>query len=700
VIISVLVSGEANTNAAEDELSDLRADLNRIKQRILEPLLQPVPLETTRGLMASLRPDGSWPDIDYEDRTRSGWKTPTHLSRVNVLTRAYKSPGSELCGNQTLRQSVHSSLDYWLDHDFQNSNWWWNRIGVPKSLHPVLLLLEDELAEEQRDKGLKILSRAKIGMTGQNLVWVTEIVAVRAILEKDPELAATAYRRIVGEIRIATGEGIQPDFSFHQHGPCLYSHGYGAAFVADCSRIAAQVSGTRLAFPPEKVAVLSSLILDGSQWMARGGASDFGAEGREISRPGQNVRYLGTAAQNMLAVTTDRSQEFQQLAARAAGEEASPLVGNRHFWRSDMMVHHRPGYYTSARMFSRRIANTDQPCNSEGLKSHHIADGCNLVMRTGQEYDDIFPVWDWQKIPGTTVEQRPQLDGSPRRQGERMFVGGVSDGTYGLAAFDFSRDDLAARKSWFFFDDAYVCLGAGITCPTENSVVTTLNQCHLVGDVAVCEGGAIRRLARGSHDPERPAWVWHDQIAYFFLHPAQISLRNTTQQGSWQQIALRYSDSPISRDVFTLWIDHGTRPQDATYAYCVVPGTSLPEDTHLSPSAVTILANSPQLQAVRHENLNIAAMAFYETGSVNIRQDLTVGVSTPCLVLVREMPENMTISVSNPTNEEAAVIVEVTKRLQGEGVETAEGQIGSRITFNLPNGIYAGRSVTRSWKTE
>lgn len=699
-IISVLVAGTSNTNAAEDELSELRADLSKIKQRILKPLLQPVSATTARGLMASLRPDGSWPDIDYEDRTRSGWKTPSHLSRVSVLTRAYKSPGSELCGNQALRNSVHSSLDYWLDHDFQNSNWWWNRIGVPKSLHPVLLLLEDELAEGQRNKALKILSRASIGMTGQNLVWVTEIVAVRAILERDPELAATAYRRIAGEIRIATGEGIQPDFSFHQHGPCLYNHGYGAAFVADCSRIAAQVSDTRLAFPPEKVAVLSSLILDGSQWMARGGASDFGAEGREISRPGQSVRYLGTAAQNMLSVTTDRSQEFQQLAARAADEEAPPLVGNRHFWRSDMMVHHRSGYYTSARMFSRRIANTDQPCNSEGLKSHHIADGCNLVMRTGREYYDIFPVWDWQKIPGTTVEQRPQLDGSPRRQGERTFVGGVSDGTYGLAAFDFSRDDLAARKSWFFFDDEYVCLGAGITCPTENSIVTTLNQCHLVGDVAVCEDGVIRWLARESHDLVQPAWVWHDQIAYFFLQPAQISLRNATQQGSWQQIALRYSDSPISRDVFALWIDHGTRPQDATYAYCVIPGINLPADAPLASPAVTVLANTPQLQAVRHENQKIAAMAFYETGSANIRPDLTVGVDTPCLVLLRETPERMTISVSNPTNEEGTAIVEVSKRLRGEGVETSEGQIGSRITFNLPDGIFAGRSVTRSWKTE
>ena len=37
---------------------------------------------------------------------------------------------------------------------------------------------------------------------------------------------------------------------------------------------------------------------------------------------------------------------------------------------------------------------TSQPesGNSEGLKSLHLGDGVNLVMRTGNEYDDIMPV--------------------------------------------------------------------------------------------------------------------------------------------------------------------------------------------------------------------------------------------------------------------------------------------------------------------
>lgn len=673
--------------------------METIKRRILASWLESARGDEARRLVDTLRPDGSWPDVDYQDGTRSGWRTPRHLSHVATLVRAYKSPQSDLRGSDEVRRAVFSSLDYWLEHDFQNSNWWWNQIGVPRALAPILLATEDELSDSERRRGLEILKRAKIGMTGQNLVWVTEITALRGILENDAALVDAAYRRIADEIRVTTGEGIQPDFSFHQHGPCLYNHGYGAAFVSDCSRIATQVAGTSFAFPPKKIATLASLILDGSQWMARGSVCDFGAEGREISRRGQSARYLGEAARNMLDLPTGREDEFRALEARALDRPAPPLEGNRHFWRSDMMTHHRAGYYASARMFSRRIANTDHPCNDEGLLSHHLADGCNVVLRTGGEYDEIFPAWDWQKIPGTTAEQLPELTGSPRRQGERTFVGGVSDGTYGLAAVDFALDALTARKSWFFFDQEYVCLGAGITCRSENAVVTTVNQCRLEGGVRAAEAGEVRDLEQGTHDLGSPAWVLHDEIAYVFLAPAQVRLRNESQEGNWSLINRSYPKTPVSREVFTLWIEHGRRPAGATYAYLVAPGigaSSVAEYTAQLP--VDVLRNDAQTQAVWHKTLKIAGIAFYRAGRVEIRNDLSLAADTPCLVLLQERSGKLDVAVSNPKNEAATVSLEISGTLRGDGVEVLDNAARSRVTFDLPAGPHAGESTTRTFR--
>ena len=263
-----------------------------IRQRLLESAWKPVSAARARHLAGSLRSDGSWPDLDYLDQTSSAWATFGHLQRVMTLVQACKSPGSELQGDARIRTAALASLNCWLERDFRNPNWWWNEIGVPQTMVRILLALEDELSPDQRQRGLRILERARIGLTGQNLVWVTEITAARGILQGDRVLVGQAYRRIADGIRVTVGEGIQPDFSFHQHGACLYSHGYGAAFAIDCSRIAAHVAGTGVAFARETLATLTHLALDGSQWMARGSAADFGgrprdhAQGSERQLPG------------------------------------------------------------------------------------------------------------------------------------------------------------------------------------------------------------------------------------------------------------------------------------------------------------------------------------------------------------------------------------------------------------------------------
>ena len=638
-------------------------DLETLHSRLMTPLLVAPDAESVVKLIGSMQADGTWADIDYANKSRSAWPLPAHLSRLASIARAYRAPGP-LQGDGKVLAAAQKALDAWLRLDPQNPNWWWNQIGVPKSLLPILLLLDDQLTEQQRADGLKILRRAKIGMTGQNLVWVAEITAGRGLLEHDAELVAKAYQRIGKEIRIDLSEGIQPDYSFHQHGPCLYNHGYGAGFITDCSRIAANLDGTSMAFPQEKIDLLTHLVLDGTQWMTRGDATDFGAEGREITRKGQSTSHLLSAAGSLLelriypkntedashgrkppasatvfgsARKTGREEELRQLIARASGKkDAPPLIGNRHFWRADMMTHHRAGFYASARMHSRRLANTDGPANKEGLLSHHLADGCFVLMQTGKEYRDIFGVWDWQKIPGTTVQLKPELTGSPRRMGTTDFVGGVSDGTYGLAACDWERGKLSAKKSWFFFDDCVVCLGAGITATSDADVITTLNQCYLAGDVVLDDARDSTILSQGKHASKSAKWLWHDSVGYVFLEPADLHVENQTKSGSWHVSNRRYPDQAESSELFTAWLDHGVSPQGSSYAYAVVPGASRNEIAeYANRPPVQVLANREEVQAVACPALGLTGAAFYVPGVVEVRPGLSVAVDKPCLLLVR-----------------------------------------------------------------
>jgi hypothetical protein len=100
-------------------------------------------------------------------------------------------------------------LNYWLDNDFQCPNWWYPEIGVPQVLAPVMILIEVELAPDQFEKGIKILNRSAIGMTGQNKVWQSGNVLLRNLLLKNEDTIRLAATSIQEELVVSTGEGVQ-----------------------------------------------------------------------------------------------------------------------------------------------------------------------------------------------------------------------------------------------------------------------------------------------------------------------------------------------------------------------------------------------------------------------------------------------------------------------------------------------------------
>lgn len=687
-----MVAYPRNTVCASSAQPTMR-DLTTIREHILESIGGSSDAGQAAKLLASVKKDGTFSNVPYDDKGPGNWRATAHLSNVLALARWYVTLPPGIPKNQ-VKDALLRTIDFWLDKDPQNSNWWWNVIGVPGTLSQIYLLLDGELEGRRREKGIEIIARGKLSMTGANLADVVNISIRRGILERNLDLVSQAVGMITNEISITLKEGIQPDFSFYQHGNLLYNHGYGAVFLSNCSELANVVTGTALEFPREKIELVSRLILDGNQWMIRYGTKDYGATGRGISRISGNspsAGYLRPIAQKMLSLGTQHDPELRNLLSRLDGDSSVPIVGNRHFWRSDYMVHHRAEYFVSAKMFSNRLLNTDGPSNEEGLKSHHLSDGCTYIMKTGREYHDIFPVWDWQKIPGTTVQVTPSLTGRVNIQGTRPFAGGVSDGRYGCAAFDFERTGLFARKAWFFFDKEFVCLGAGIRCDSINPVITTMNQCFLNGDVTVSRKGSPQSLSRGNHLLNNLEWVYHDSIAYLFPDGEQVHLSNDAQSGSWWDINHILSKDTVTRDVFTLWIDHGASPKGSRYTYIVAPTLKLSEVArYYANSPVEIVSNDPGIQAVRHRTLGITGIVFYELRRLQIGKDIAVEVDHPCMLLIRESGGGLEVSASNPVNAGFRLSVKIWRSDASKDPNTPE-----TVIFDLPEDMYTGMSLTR-----
>ncbi len=637
-------------------------DLEAVRQRLVAEWATSADSGEAQKLLASQKEDGSWPDIDYDDPATTKWPSLRHMERTRDLALAWSDPGSELHRDPRVRKAVGRAWEFWFQRDPVNKNWWHNEIGVPRALAPALLVMKEELTPREKEQGLRILGRSEIKGESQNLVWLAEINAVRGLIADDPDLVQRAYGRIAQEIRTVPSEGLQADMSLLQHRGCLYNHGYGASFAVDGTRLARLLDGTKFALPAQKTDLLAAYLLDGSQWMALGPHADFAARGREIARPGGGPAkkgYLQVAAENLLLLEKPpRAQELRALAERVTGgPEAQPFAGAKHFWRADFSVVQSPGFYASVRMFSDRIANTDFN-GPENLLGHHLADGVTTLMTHGGEYRGIFPLWDWQKLPGITARQDPPLKpGAPRRdKGSRGFVGGVSDGAAAFSAFDFERDGLVAKKAWLLFPGGLLALGAGITDGTGARIVTTVNQCIRRGEIG-----------------ETPEYMTHDGLRYTALEGTTFAHDTGSREESWRRIHAQESDAAVTGDIFTITIDHGTSPRDARYAYFVQPdGTDAP--------VPTILANTPELQAAETEDL--AGAAFYQAGRVQTAQFGTVSTAQPCLVLLRRQENGETaLSVSDPTG-------------KLDQVEVSAGS--QRLKIELPRGDAAGATVTRT----
>ncbi|MEW6749671.1 MAG: polysaccharide lyase family 8 super-sandwich domain-containing protein [Candidatus Latescibacterota bacterium] len=720
-------------------MGDLEIIARRLRQEVLPGIDEPAEalvraehlpvVARAEELAGQLQREGRWPDIDYEDPAiDTPWPCLRHVERMACLAAGCRAPGLAPERAAALRQAVGRGLGFWLARnpvhwgvsrlvdappavtacatprlaaavcspathsDRQRRgvfspaprhgpaqvtgtgrvhwNWWYNQIGVPLHMGPVLLLLGNELPADQRRGGLAVLERARWqGATGANLTWLV---------------------------------GIQLDWSFHQHGEVLMSGSYGASFAVDAARTAARVAGTRFAFSPEQICILSGYVLDGQQWMVRGRVFDYGCVGREICRRGKDARPLVAACRALVQAGVPRQAECEAFARRLQAPHPADeaLVGNRHYWKSDFMVHHRRAFYASARMHPNRVDNTDSCCTHENRRSHLIADGASFLLCTGEEYADIFPVWDWKCLPGVTADLagEPYIWQTVRQRGVRDFVGGVSDGLYGCAFMDLARWNHFASKGWFFFDREYVCLGSriqgGIFAPSDSQLVTSVNQCHWVGEVTACDAAGTRVLGRGARFLEEPVWVHHDGVGYCFPQGGRVVVANQAQTGRWTDVG-QEPEGEVTHDVFSLWLDHGTAKAPQSYAYVVVPGIAVEElDAYAASSPVQVLQNQGSM-AVWHRELRLVQAAFTGPGVLEAGDGLTLSVDRRCLLVYWDRQGTARLAVANPLNLAATVTVTISRRLAGEGCAWDAVAGVTRVTLELPQGEHAGQSAVR-----
>ncbi len=580
-------------------------------------LAKPLPAETVlRGWIAALRPDGSWPDIDYKGQNRSNWEPAPHMNRVLRLAQAWAKPGQALHRDAAAAEAVRRAAAYWTKHRFTADNWWWNDIRIPENMVDAMIVAPELFNDPaERRAALTVVRQAKFGMTGQNRCWLAGIVLKRALLENDGATVKKAVGEITAELRISGEEGIRADGSFHQHGPQLQFGNYGLGFLGSMSEWSLLLAGTNFAFDEKKRDLLAFLVFDGFRWVLWKGRFDLLAAGRQLGQGAQRSKANGAlrAIDALRRADPENAERYAAILESNRKNEAG-FTGNRYFFDSDYMVHRRPGWYASVRMNSVRTTPVEDRVNWDNALGRYLSDGVMLLMKSGDEYRDIAACWDWTRLPGSTLPAVPILDEAEcrrlgikvaaheyarwtlsrkwRRRGESKFVGGVSDGERGAVIYTQNLDGVMAKKAYFFDYDAIYALGCGISSTSAYPVATTVESRLKSGEVK-----------RGGN------WIWHDGTGYVGKN---LEDRSGFRDGDWRYISGGLKNPvPDRKELFTILVDHGTGCRDAKYEYVILPGAT-PEAT-ANRQGGKIISNTPELQAVEFAD-GARAAVFHKPG--------------------------------------------------------------------------------------
>lgn len=645
--------------------------------------------------------DGSFTDVDYGSIQRTNWPPLEHIDRLYNFVFAYTNPSNKYYKDENLFAKIQQGLEYWHERNPWCHNWWYNQIAEPQRLG--ILLIQMRTGEKQLNKELenKILERMKTDggnpakWTGANRTDIALHWIYRACLSENEADLKFALENVYNPIVYTTKEGFQHDNSYFQHGQQLYIGGYGDEILKGVTQIAMYTKGTQYAIPQDKLALLSKFMRETYYSTIRGQYMLFDVLGRGVSRPGVTQKtHTMLFAKRMVELDPDHANKFKEIIARLDGKQPANYAltaKHTHYFRGDYTLHVRPTYTFDVRMASNRTARCEYG-NGENLKTYFMSDGCTNIAVDGNEYDEIFPVWNWTRIPGTTA---PQVDEIPmaasdwQTLGTSTFAGGVSDSLYGASVYSYTDSyagiNTSAHKAWFFFDDEVVCLGAGIHSTSSYPIFTTINQClSSTENAIVCQKGKISEINDGTFNYNSPEWILHNKVGYLLPDGQQVVATNQVQTGSWYDINHSTSKGSIQKKVFTLGLNHGITPELATYAYIVVPGIQSAEKmkNYRRKNNIEILDNTENAQVVRNKKSGIWQMVFHNAGEFTSK-DMTVKVDKGCALIIKNIDKDkVEVHIADPAQSQSGITVNIYTRKRSGTVN---------CDFS-DSGVYAGRT--------
>ncbi|WP_159721764.1 polysaccharide lyase family 8 super-sandwich domain-containing protein [Enterococcus sp. CSURQ0835] len=694
---------------------------------------------------------GLWPRKPTE--TVSSYFT-SQFAGLQQLALAYGMQGTTSYQKPEILTAITDGIDFMLAHGYDGKkyqgNWWDWQIGVPQKFVNTLMVINDQLTVEQRQRYTTVISGyvpdpfkqmytkpqdnyveldfiPNFVTTGANRTDLAQVVLGLGILQADGEKIQQASDSIVDVFSLVEkGDGFYQDGSFIQHGDIPYTGAYGNVLVSGVGKILAITNDSPYALATEKVNAFVENVERAFIPLIYRGEMLPGVNGRSISRPPAKTKtgYGSTTLYNLLIVAKFAPKEKQiklkeavkywmqenrdyyltntrnyndllmtlaLLSDESIKGDQLPFVGTKMYAAMDRFVQRTADYMVGLSLYSERISSFEAG-NKENKHGWHTGDGMLYLYNDDEvQFNKTYwPTVDPYRLPGTTVDTVPledEISAFKTITSKESWVGGVANNQQAVVGMALNKAgtknndkelpmNLKAKKSWFMVDGQVVALGAGITGDTEATIETVVDNrllnnrdtYHILSDQ-----GAITTETEQSQKEWLLLQAGQKQasIGYYFPTKETVNVVKEQRSGNYGEINDSYVGGETFKENYAKFlIDHGQHPQQATYAYAMLPGAdeaSLKDYAAKKP--ITILKNTADIQAVELKAEHYLGVNFWQPTGGKI-----AGISTdgPLALMKQNKNDQIQYTLSDPTQKNSLVHVKVPHDFKGV-VNMSEG---------------------------
>jgi chondroitin-sulfate-ABC endolyase/exolyase len=373
--------------------------------------------------------------------------------------------------------------------------------------------------------------------------------------------------------------------------------------------------------------------------------------------------------------TPGRLQILQELVEQNLPAAPSP----QGFWSKPwgaLAIHRRDDWLVSVKGWSQYVWDFEMHPKcwamvEENVFARYWSYGTLQPLTHGQPINPVASGWnldrgwDWCRWPGATTPHLsleelydPKTTWASRFFSSATFVGGVSsEGSNGLFVLKLHEHyydpTFRALKSYFFVDDAVICLGSNIeTRDAAHTMETTLFQSWMPEETMPMQvnGETVTAFPFDYAGTAGQSLTLMDPYGngYYLPDGGQVCVRRGMQHSrdAWNR-------GETSGAFSTCWLDHGQPPRDDGYGEVRYHYVQLIRTTPARLADVAahppygVLQQNHQAHIIAHRDEQLMAYALFETDWL-IPHGLVRKTDTPVMVLTKESVDGLILSLADP----------------------------------------------------